>query len=182
MAMRGIPYMGVGRNLAYRRSMFFSNKGYGAHNHLISGDDDLFVNTHATKANTVVEISQESQTRSVPAPSVKEWITQKKRHLTTAPYYRMRDKVILTLELLTRVLFYTAFVVLICFRIDWILISAVFAARLLTQLSIFHIAQKKLNEPGLKPYLLLFDIVSPFLNGILFISNTGKKSGKNKWR
>ena len=53
MAIRGIPYMGVGRNLAYRRSVFFNNKGFGAHNHIISGDDDLFVNSNATKSNTL---------------------------------------------------------------------------------------------------------------------------------
>ena len=94
MAIRGIPYMGVGRNLAYRRSLFFANNGYGAHNHLISGDDDLFVNTNATKTNTTVEFRQETHTRSVPASDLKEWIIQKKRHLTTAPYYRLRDKII----------------------------------------------------------------------------------------
>ena len=67
MAIRGIPYMGVGRNLAYRRSLFFANNGYGAHNHLISGDDDLFVNSNATKTNTTVEFRQETHTRSVPS-------------------------------------------------------------------------------------------------------------------
>ena len=55
MAIRGIPYMGVGRNLAYRRSVFFRNKGFGSHNHVISGDDDLLVNTIATGKNTAVD-------------------------------------------------------------------------------------------------------------------------------
>ena len=45
MALRGVPYMGVGRNLAYRRSVFFRNKGFGSHNHIVSGDDDLMVNS-----------------------------------------------------------------------------------------------------------------------------------------
>jgi len=44
MAIRGLPYMGVGRNLAYKRSVFFKNKGFSSHNYVISGDDDLFVN------------------------------------------------------------------------------------------------------------------------------------------
>ena len=85
MAIRGVPYMGVGRNLAYRRSVFFSNKGFGSHNHIISGDDDLFVNSIATGENTVVEFRQEAHTRSVPRSTFSEWIIQKKRHLTTAP-------------------------------------------------------------------------------------------------
>jgi glycosyltransferase involved in cell wall biosynthesis len=182
MAIRGIPYMGVGRNLAYRRSLFFANNGYGAHNHLISGDDDLFVNSNATKANTAVEFRKDTHTRSVPSSDLKEWIIQKKRHLTTAPYYRLRDKLILIIEPATRVLFYTSLIILLCFRYDWILVSAIFALRLLTQFTVYYLAQKKLNEPGLMPYLLLFDMFSPLLNGILFVSNSGSKSGKNRWR
>jgi len=54
MAIRGLPYMGVGRNLAYRRSVFFENKGFGSHNHIVSGDDDLFVNSIANGKNTSV--------------------------------------------------------------------------------------------------------------------------------
>jgi biofilm PGA synthesis N-glycosyltransferase PgaC len=61
MAIRGIPYMGVGRNLAYRKDLFFRKKGFGAHNHIISGDDDLFVNANASGANTRVEFSIERQ-------------------------------------------------------------------------------------------------------------------------
>ncbi len=182
MAIRGIPYMGVGRNLAYKRSMFFAKNGFGAHNHLISGDDDLFVNSNATRTNTSIELRQESHTRSVPAPSVKEWAIQKKRHLTTAPYYKSRDKIILSIELLTRVLFYTTFVILLCFHFNWIWLTAVFGSRLITQFIVYHFTQKRLNESGLLPYLLFFDIFSPLVNGILFLSNKGKKSGKNKWR
>jgi poly-beta-1,6-N-acetyl-D-glucosamine synthase len=182
MAIRGIPYMGVGRNLAYRRSLFFSNNGYGAHNHLISGDDDLFVNSNASKTNTTVEFRKGSHTRSVSSSGMKEWMIQKKRHLTTAPYYRLRDKIILISEPATRVLFYSALIALLCFRFNWIWISVVFGIRLLTQFTVYVLIQKKLNEPGILPYLLFFDIFSPLLNGILFLSNTGSKSGKNRWR
>jgi poly-beta-1,6-N-acetyl-D-glucosamine synthase len=182
MAIRGIPYMGVGRNLGYRRSLFFANNGYGAHNHLISGDDDLFVNSNATKANTRVEFRRESHTRSVPSADLKEWIIQKKRHLTTAPYYRFRDKFVLIIEPATRVLFYSALIALLCLKFNWIWISSVFGVRLITQYTVHFLTRKKLNEPGLLPYLLIFDILSPLLNGILFLSNTGSKSGKNRWR
>jgi glycosyltransferase involved in cell wall biosynthesis len=182
MAIRGIPYMGVGRNLAYRRSLFFANNGYGAHNHLISGDDDLFVNANSTKSNTAVEFSEGTHTRSVPASGLTEWVIQKKRHLTTAPYYKLRDKIILAIEPLTRVLFYTTLILLASLRFNWIWISAAFGIRLLTQFTVYSLARKKLNEPGLMPFLLFFDIFSPLINGILFLSNTGNRSGKNRWR
>ena len=182
MAIRGNPYMGVGRNLAYRRSMFFKKNGYGAHNHLISGDDDLFVNSNATKKNTVVEFAKEAHTRSLPSTGLKEWIIQKKRHLTTAPYYKLKDKVVLMIEPATRILFYTSLIILLSSGFNLIWIAAVFGIRLITQVTVNNLTRKRLNEPGLLPYLLFFDILSPLLNGILFLSNTGSKSGKNRWR
>ncbi len=54
-ALFGIPYMGVGRNLAYRKSLFFANKGFASHARLVSGDDDLFVNEVATATNITIE-------------------------------------------------------------------------------------------------------------------------------
>ena len=55
MAIRGVPYMGVGRNLGYRRSLFFEKKGFGSHINLASGDDDLFVNSNSSWKNCTVE-------------------------------------------------------------------------------------------------------------------------------
>ena len=182
MAIRGIPYMGVGRNLAYRRSVFFMNKGFGAHNHIISGDDDLLVNTLASADNTITEFSYATHTRSIPSPGLKEWITQKKRHLTTAPYYKFRDKILLITEPLTRILFYTTFILLLSFTFLWPYILAVFALRLITQIIVFALVHKKLNEPGILAYSLFFDIFSPLINSIVFLSNTRTKSGKNKWK
>jgi glycosyltransferase involved in cell wall biosynthesis len=181
MAIRGIPYMGVGRNLAYCRSVFFTNKGYGSHNHLISGDDDLFVNTNASKSNTCVEFRNGTHTRSIPCSALKEWITQKKRHLTTAPYYKFRDKLLLLTEPLTRILFYSAFIVLLSFSFLWPFVLAVFGLRLLTQIIVFSLVQKKLNEPGLITYSLFFDIFSSVINALVFLSNHRGRPGKKRW-
>ena len=182
MAIHGLPYMGVGRNLAYRSSLFFANKGYGTHNHLISGDDDLFVNTNAKRNNTSVEFRKESHTRSIPYRQLNEWISQKKRHLTTAPYYKFRDKLLLITEPLTRIIFFTAFIILIFFSNLWPLVLAVFVLRLITQLIVFMLVQKKLNEPGLLFYSIFFDAFSPVINSIIFLSNTGNRSRKIKWK
>jgi glycosyltransferase involved in cell wall biosynthesis len=182
MAIRGIPYMGVGRNLAYRRSVFFMNKGFGAHNHIVSGDDDLLVNALATSENTRMEFRKSSHTRSIPSPGLKEWIAQKKRHLTTAPFYKLRDKLLLITEPLTRILFYTAFIILLSHIFLWPYVLAVFFIRLITQMIIYYFVQKKLNEPGILVYSLIFDILSPVINCIVFLSNIRTKSGENKWK
>ncbi|MCB0615512.1 MAG: glycosyltransferase, partial [Phaeodactylibacter sp.] len=43
-AFMGLPYMGVGRNLCYRKSLFRGSGGFDSHAHIASGDDDLFIN------------------------------------------------------------------------------------------------------------------------------------------
>jgi cellulose synthase/poly-beta-1,6-N-acetylglucosamine synthase-like glycosyltransferase len=182
MAIRGIPYMGVGRNLAYRRSAFFANKGFGVHANLASGDDDLFVNNNASGLNTCVEFSRNAHTRSVPKSTVREWITQKKRHLTTAPYYKLKDKLLLTMEPLTRIIFYTALIILLSFSFFWPLVVAIFGTRLITQIIVFILVQKRLNEPRLLAYSLIFDIFSPVINSIVFLGNLVKRSGNNVWK
>jgi glycosyltransferase involved in cell wall biosynthesis len=182
MAIRGIPYMGVGRNLAYRRSVFFTNKGFGEHNHIISGDDDLLVNTLASGDNTITEFSYATHTRSVPSSGLKEWITQKKRHLTTAPYYKLRDKILLIAEPFTRILFYITLIILLSFAYLWTYVIAIFAIRLIAQIITYFLVQEKLNEPGILPYSLFFDIFSPLINCIVYLSNTRIRSGKNKWK
>lgn len=182
MAIRGIPYMGVGRNLAYRRSAFFENKGYGAHNHIVSGDDDLFVNTNALGRNTCVEFGTGAHTRSIPCSGLKEWTTQKKRHLTTAPYYKLRDKLLLITEPFTRIIFYAAFIVLLSNTFLWPYVLTVFGLRLVTQIIVYALVQKKLNEPGLVIYSFLFDIFSPIIYALIFISNLLNRPGKNRWK
>ena len=54
-ALAGKPYMGIGRNMAYRKELFYAQKGFSAHLNLQRGDDDLFINRTATAENTRIE-------------------------------------------------------------------------------------------------------------------------------
>jgi len=182
MAIRGIPYMGVGRNLAYRRSFFFDKKGFGSHTHIISGDDDLFVNSNSDKKNTCVEYSHAAHTKSLPAKNFNEWFLQKKRHMTTGPYYKVRDKFLLFLEPAARVAFYIAFIVLISFFFLWPFVLVIFGLRLIIQAVVLMLAQKRLNEPGVAGFSLIFDIFSPVINLVVFLSNSIRRPGKNQWK
>ena len=86
-ALAGRPYMGVGRNLAYRRSLYRAAGGFAAHRALASGDDDLLIGRIATAANTRVVLSPDSRTVSPPPTSWSAWVRQKRRHLSTASAY-----------------------------------------------------------------------------------------------
>ena len=113
MAACGHPYMGVGRNLAYSKRLFFQQGGFY---HLMTskaGDDDLFVNRVATAANTAVVCTRDSLTWSVPKTNLIDWFRQKRRHLSVAPKYKSSSKFRLGLEPLTRGLLYAALIVLV---------------------------------------------------------------------
>jgi poly-beta-1,6-N-acetyl-D-glucosamine synthase len=182
MAIRGIPYMGVGRNLAYRKEVFFRNKGFGAHNHIISGDDDLFVNANASRLNTRVKFGPESHTRSVPAATTGEWVKQKHRHLTTAKFYKLRDRLLLSLEPFSRMIFYTIFIILISFLYLWPYLLAVFGLRLVAQVIVFELMARKLNEKRILLNSVIFDIFSPLINIALYIGMFRVSDGKATWK
>ena len=96
-ALAGKPYMGVGRNLAYRRDVFLRNKGFSSINHIPSGDDDLFINQVANKKNTTVVLDPDAFTLSLPKETWKEWMQQKRRHYSTGKFYKASHKFLLGL-------------------------------------------------------------------------------------
>lgn len=180
-ALAGKPYMGVGRNLAYRKSLFFKNKGFARHSHIISGDDDLFINEVANKKNTKIEISKESITHSFAATTFSDWYKQKKRHISTGKMYKFRTKWRLFCENISRISFYALFIIsLIWFKEYYVYIIGAFGFRLLLQLIIYKAAMRRLNEKYLLIPSILYDIMMPFLNFSLILANYF--TPKNKWK
>jgi cellulose synthase/poly-beta-1,6-N-acetylglucosamine synthase-like glycosyltransferase len=94
-AQLGLPYMGVGRNLAYRKSLFLENKGFNGFLRVTGGDDDLFINEHATRSNTRVCMGEETLVYSKPKQTWKAFFNQKVRHLAVGRRYRLKDRLIL---------------------------------------------------------------------------------------
>jgi len=96
-ALYKIPYMGVGRNLAYTKTAFYSVDGYKSHCSLSSGDDDLFVQEAANKSNLAIQIDPQSYCFSEAKINWTDWIYQKSRHYTTAPKYSFIKKLLLAI-------------------------------------------------------------------------------------
>jgi hypothetical protein len=178
-AKAGMPYMGVGRNLAYRKSVFFKNKGFASHLKIKSGDDDLFVNKIANKKNTAIELSPESFTQSVPETKFISWYYQKKRHLTTGRYYKFKHKFVLGLEILSRLLFYTSFITGLIYTNLWIYFAIGFLIRFLLQLIIFYAASVKLKESNVFYFGIIFDFILPLINFIIILSNIRLRKKRN---
>lgn len=156
-ALAGIPYMGVGRNLSYKKGVFMRHKGFSSINHIPGGDDDLFVNKAATKHNTAVVLDPEAFTLSYPKQTWKAWMNQKTRHYSTSRYYKPLHKFLLGLYSMSSFLFYPLLVVSAIFY-DWQLSLLVFGARLLVQGIVYYFAMKRLNEKDLFPLFLFFDL------------------------
>ena len=173
MALCRIPYMGVGRNLAYKKSLYFAGNGFARHFHLASGDDDLFVNENANGSNTDVEFSHESHTRTAPKESFDKWFFQKKRHFSTNRLYKVSHKILLALEPLSRLIFYLSFIMMLFNPVYRLWVLMLFGLRLLAQLLVIKKTMAKLNEKNLLLISLLFDLISLFINfGLLFSSRT----------
>jgi glycosyltransferase involved in cell wall biosynthesis len=162
MALAKIPYMGVGRNMAYHKSLFFQSQGFKKHINLPSGDDDLFVNETANAHNTSVVISPESFTISPPKNNFKAWMLQKKRHLTTGKHYRFSHQIVLAVLLLSKYLFWGAFIFNIIQNPLNILNLSAFAGWLLIHLSVIKMNMRKLQEED-------FWLLSPILEILLLI-------------
>jgi len=156
-ALAGIPYMGVGRNLSYRRELFFRHKGFSAHNHIPGGDDDLFVNMAATPGNTAIQVDPEAFTYSEPATTFREWRRQKQRHYSTGRHYRPIHKLLLGMQAATHLLLYPLLVACL-FLADWQVAASLFALRLLVQAVIYYKSMHRLGETDLWPWFWLLDI------------------------
>jgi len=183
-AMMGLPYMGVGRNMAYRKSTFFKNKGFASHLKLLSGSDDLFVNENATKKNIKVEFSSESFTHSVSKETFSDWIIQKKRHFTTGKHYKFKHKMLLGLEVFSRQLFYILFIILAIYWNEPIIIFSVLGFRTLVYSIVILRASHVFREKGVGLLFIgiIFDFVQPFVNFIILLSKKLSKKKRNRWK
>jgi len=171
-ALAGIPYMGVGRNLSYKKDVFLRNKGFSAINHLPGGDDDLFINKVATKENTAIVIDRDTFTLSEPKKTFGEWFRQKTRHFSTAKYYRPLHKFLLGMYSASHLLFYPLFVASLFF--DWRFALGLFGLRLCIQGYIFYKTMEMLDEKDLFPWWWLLDIWM-FAYYLIFVPTIWKK-------
>ena len=170
-ARLGLPYMGVGRNLAYHRDVFFENSGFMKHMEIMSGDDDLFINSVATKSNVAILDHQNSITVSTPKKSWRDWIAQKRRHVSTASYYKPIHKFVLGLFYLSQLLFVVLSVLLLSLLVKWEIVLTLIFLRF--GLSAFTYAKSagKLNIEGITMLLPVLEVILIISQFFIFIAN-----------
>lgn len=170
MAMAGHPYMGVGRNLAYKRATFFRHHGFRGLLTEPAGDDDLFVNKIATHDNTHVVCSPESITWSVPKKTWSEWLHQKRRHLSVSPNYKTDSKLRLVIEPMSRALFYGLLVAsFVCGSgITCCVAYGLWLLRVVMQWVVVNIGSHRLGGCFYGIEIVLYDLFLPLLTLYIF--------------
>lgn len=167
-ALAGKPYMGIGRNMAYRKELFYSQKGFSAHLNLQRGDDDLFINKTATSENTRVETDANAVVRVQPVFHAKDWREEKISYMATAHFYRGIQRNLSGFETTTRLLFHATWIAALVIGIlnfHWLVAGIaflIFALRYTMQVLIINKTAKDLGEKRRYFFTLpVFDILQP---------------------
>ena len=175
-AMKRHPYMGIGKNLSYRKELFYRNQGFISHYTTSVGEDDLFINQTATKKNTEVLIDAENAILTTPTSSFHLWMRQKASRYSTVSQYDSGSRIYLSLFYISQFFFYASFIALLalCAKPAFAITNGAmfyipilvffFLLRLGTQLIIYHKASRRLGEKGLLPGLIAYDFLFAFLS------------------
>ena len=162
IGLLGNPYMGVGRNIAYRKSFFLDNNGFGKFKSIVGGDDDLLVNRYAKRKNTSFMLSPESTIYSIPKTKLSEFILQKTRHLSVGKYYRRTDKLLLGLLLMSKIIFWISFIAAIMSVNQTYLVLAGFFLVMVSLLTALMVLKKKTGDNSSIWMLPILDFIFVF--------------------
>ena len=178
-ALSGKPYMGVGRNMAYKKSLFEKVKGFESHAHIASGDDDLFVMQAANKNNVAVVLDYDSHTISRSKENFKDWYQQKSRHLTTGGAYK--KNILFRLTLINFVFLLWPFVLLgnIILHKYLLVVFTLWLIKILIQYIIFKFTLSKLTTGANLILSVIFGNVLMFLSTTIVFTNMIIK--RDKW-
>ena len=173
-AKAGIPYMGVGRNMAYKKQAFLDNNGFDSHIHVPSGDDDLFVREIAKKGNTKIQLDKASFMWSEAAIGWRAFVRQKHRHLSVGFYYKPLLKIMLGIDMLSVYTFIASFILLLITNKLSKFLIIILMCKLLVHTILFALVYRKMHyrcNALLTPLVDFLHIISYFYISIKVLIN-----------
>ncbi len=167
-AIHHSAYKGDGRNMAFRKELFFLKKGFKGHLDLISGEDDLFVSSIATSKNTRVECSSESLV-SETSVNLTHWGNFKQKYAASSRFYKRYVSALSLIRTSSMYLFYIAFILLISvgFASEWVFSligSLLFLIRYIVQQIILEKSNHLLQERSCYLTILFFELIAPLFS------------------
>lgn len=165
-ALNRHPYMGVGKNMAYRKSLYNKHKGFADQLTLLRGDDDLFVNSLATRNNTAVALHPDSFMEQQVPMYKRIWYEEKVNRLVTGRFYRGAARFLNGLETWTCTLFHLCTIAGLITSIlyhEWIytaIIALLWLLRFILTMTTFRKTAKAMGETSCC-FFVLFDWFRP---------------------
>ncbi len=179
-AMAKMPYMGVGRNLAYTKTAFKSVSGFKSHYSISSGDDDLFVQEAAKLNSYSIQLNPETHCYSTPKNSWKSWIDQKSRHYSTAGKYQVIKKALLGIYPLSLILLWFSFVILLLDKEYTLFTGFIFTGVIALKWFVQGRCFSKLKGKKFILSLPFFELFYALLQPVLYY--TSEKPRISKWK
>lgn len=178
-AILGMPYMSVGRNVCYDAKLLKSKVWNKNELAIASGDDDLALQSLATKCNVTVCLKEDSYTYSLAKKGWKSWFQQKTRHAESGFLYKFKYKLLLGSYILTKIGFYLSVFLIFCMlnKINIVYLTLVVATMAITSIAnmLIHIT---LNIQQRWNYTLILDPIygtMPLLTGLLNLFQSNRK-------
>lgn len=160
-AINGRPYMGVGRNLGYKKALFLEKKGFLGFQEVIGGDDDLFVNRYASSTSTEVITGEEALILSTPKTTWKSFLRQKHRHLNVGKHYRLGSKFKIGLFNLSWIFYFLVLPATFLNTDNLVIAGGLAGGRLLVMLAVFFLGTKRFGITFGWLGIVLLDLIYP---------------------
>jgi len=177
----GLSYMGVGRNLAYRKSLYQRIGGFDRHAHIASGDDDLFINEATDGDNTTVSLHPEAWVYSTPKRSWRGYYNQKSRHLTTGSKYKLLHVLLLAGIPASLITHYVCGLLLVTHP-EWVSFTILnYTVRMVVVSIMYTVILKRFHEHILIPWIPFLDVLLVFYY-LLFSPILLIGSKQRKWK
>jgi glycosyltransferase involved in cell wall biosynthesis len=184
-SLYGHPYMGVGRNLMYKKSLFLNNRGFAKHTNIMGGDDDLFINDVATQQNTAICLNPDTFMYSFPKETWENWYRQKTRHISVSKYYLPTNKWLLGILAGSQIWFWLTFLIILPFTfkiklIYWLLGS--WAVKIVCQWIIYYKANKRLSDSIEWYNIPIYDFCMTWYYLIMGVMGVWNRRKKLRWK
>ena len=179
-ALAGKPYMGVGRNMIYKKKLIEKVQGFREHIHIASGDDDLFVNAVANSKNTAILLSENSFVISEPGHTWNAYYRQKNRHMTAGRLYKKEHQLLLGGLAASHGLHYLGGMFLLYIKVSTIFVFSLYVLRTVVVVFLYARILRKLRDSSLLIWIPLFDFLLNFY--YLLFSTSFFKRKTRQWK
>ena len=169
-ALKGIAYMGVGRNLAYSKDLFYQSKAFHQYGAILSGDDDLIVNEMANETNVAICMDEEGHTISKAKRTWKDYIHQKRRQLQAGNFYKSSDRARLAFWGLNHLVFNISTLILLIFCSNKLLFLSIFVVKWMIQVLYLNNICKKMRDSTILPFIGILEFFYYIIISLIGVS------------